>query len=268
MPVSFLILTYNSSSYIFSFFDSLLKNISDSLQEGTCELIVVDNASTDGTIHKINEYFKNRKEVKITFVKNRANLGYAKGINLAAQLATGDILVVVNPDSVLLEADFGLLANEFLEKDSMAVAGLRMVDTLGINEKTAGKFYNPFTFFLFACGLENLFGLRFSPERIKNYFMYVEDMDLCYRAKKAGFDTLYVPIATIRHAGQGSSSREFAIVNIYKGLQIFFTKHGSFLFLQYVKNLLSLKAALIIFIGSIIGKKDLVATYKKALKTI
>ena len=293
MPISFLILTYNSSSYIFPFFDSLLKNIAGRLQEDTCELIIVDNASSDGSIHKINEYFKNRKEVKITFVKNRTNLGYAKGINLAAQLATGDILVVVNPDSVLLEADFGLLANEFLEKDSMAVAGLRMVDTLGINEKTAGKFYNPFTFFLFACGLENLFGLRFSPERIKkvdyvsggfvafnseafeklggydeDYFMYVEDMDLCYRAKKAGFDTLYVPIATIRHAGQGSSSREFAIVNIYKGLQLFFIKHGSFLFLQYVKNLLSLKAALIIFIGSIFGKKDLVTTYKKALKTI
>jgi len=101
-----------------------------------------------------------------------------------------------------------------------------------------------------------------------DYFMYVEDMDLCFRAKELGFKTIYMPCAVIRHQGQGSSNREFAIVNIYKGIQIFNSKHSSFFMQQYVKNLLSLKAALIIFIASVFGRRTLVETYQKALKNI
>lgn len=295
MPISFLILTYNSSSYIYSLLDSLSDKVGNSIRKGEYEIIIFDNASSDDTTDKISKYLKDRKEWDghIQFVKNSQNLGYAKGINMAAKKAKGDLLVVINPDAELIEADFGLLIDSFEQDKKMAAAGLRLVNLQGKNEKTAGKFYNPLTFLLFSLGLENLFNIRFAPEELmtvdyvsggfiairketfeqlkgydEDYFMYVEDMDLCYRIKKMGMKTVYMPSAIIRHAGQGSSSREFAIVNIYRGLQIFYTKHSSLMMQQYVKNLLSLKAALIIFISTALGKRDLVSVYSHALKTI
>ena len=93
-------------------------------------------------------------------------------------------------------------------------------------------------------------------------------MDICFRAKKAGFTTMFLPYCAIEHKGQGSSSREFAIINIFKGLVLFYKKHGSFFEELYVRNLLSIKAALIIFVGSILGKRDTVTTYLNALKSI
>lgn len=295
MPISFLILTYNSSSYIYSLLDSLSDKVGNSIRKGEYEIIIFDNASSDDTTDKISKYLKDKKEWDghIQFVKNSQNLGYAKGINMAAKKAKGDLLVVINPDAELIEADFKLLIDSFEKDKKMAAAGLRLVNLQGKNEKTAGKFYNPLTFLLFSLGLENLFNIRFAPEESmtvdyvsggfiairketfeqlkgydEDYFMYVEDMDLCYRIKKMGMKTVYMPSAIIRHAGQGSSSREFAIVNIYRGLQIFYTKHSSLMMQQYVKNLLSLKAALIIFISTALGKRDLVSVYSHALKTI
>lgn len=295
MPISFLILTFNSSSYVNSLLDSLSKRIDTGVKKGEYEIIIVDNNSSDDTVHKISKYLSEKKEWEghVNFEKSKTNAGYASGINLASQKAQGDILVIINPDAELLEADFDALIDRFETDKKLGIVGLRLVDTLGTSEKTAGKFYNPLTFLLYCFGMEDLFSLRFAPgnttqvdfvsggfvairkdlfDRLggydKDYFMYVEDMDLCFRASETGFKTIYMPCAVIRHQGQGSSNREFAIVNIYKGLQIFYSKHSSFFMQQYVKNLLSLKAALIIFIASILGRRTLVATYQKALKNI
>lgn len=295
MPISFLILTYNSSSYIYPLLDSLSEKIDSKLKKGDFEIVIVDNDSSDDTIQKISKYLSEKKEWEghVQFEKSKENLGYASGINLAAKKANGEILVIINPDSQLLESDFEALIDRFQTDNKLGVVGLRLVDSKGQDEKTAGKFYNAVTFFLFAIGLENIFSLRFAPKKTTtvdyvsggfvairgevfkqlngydaDYFMYVEDMDLCFRAKELGFKTIYMPCAVIRHQGQGSSNREFAIVNIYKGIQIFNSKHSSFFMQQYVKNLLSLKAALIIFIASAFGRRTLVETYQKALKNI
>jgi GT2 family glycosyltransferase len=101
-----------------------------------------------------------------------------------------------------------------------------------------------------------------------DFFMYVEDMDICYRANELGYKIFYLPFGTLQHAGQGSSNREFAIVNIFKGLQLFYEKNSSFLMVQYIKNLLTAKAAFIIFISAVFGNKELISTYKEALKSI
>lgn len=97
----------------------------------------------------------------------------------------------------------------------------------------------------------------------EDYFMYIEDMDLCFRAQKMGMQVYFLPFGELKHQGQGSSSREFAIVNIYKGLFIFYKKHkrGS---ISYLRFLLRFKAALIIFIGSVLRNYRLVASYRKA----
>jgi hypothetical protein len=292
MPtISILILTYNSASYIEELFKSLFDKLKTRLDSGEYEIIIVDNDSKDETVTLVKELVQNKKN--ITVLESKENLGYAKGINKAAIIAKGELLIVINPDAVLLDEDFDGVFDEFKKEDKMAACGMSIEDFNGQKEKTAGNFFNPLTFFLYSVGLENLAGLRFCPDGKKkvdfvsggfvafrksvfeklggfdeDYFMYVEDMDICYRAKKLGFLTYFLPLGTIKHKGQGSSSKEFAITNIYKGLVTFYAKHSSFFTLQYIKNLLSIKAASIIFIGTILGKKELVNTYTKALKTI
>lgn len=286
---SILILTYNSAKYLGPLFESLTARLTQDLKTGRVEIIVVDNASSDNTASEIKKYIGENTH----FIENGENSGYAKGVNLAAKKAKGKYLVVINPDARLKEIDLHKISQEFESRQNMAIAGFPIIDEQGNRERNAGKFYNPLSFLLYSMGFDNKANLRFSPskktkvdyvsggfvifrkdifEKLKgydeDYFMYVEDMDISFRAKKMGFETYFLPYATIVHKGQGSSSREFAIINIYKGLQLFFKKHSSFIMQLYISSLLSLKAATIIFLGAIFGKKDLVTSYSKALKTL
>ena len=294
MPeISFLILTYNSEKYIGKLLNSLFYNCREKITNGSYEILIFDNNSSDETSRVIEDLRQKETRKSIQFFSSKENLGYAKGINKLASLANGKILIVINPDAEILSGDFSILLKEFDKKENLAISGMRVVDAFQKEEKTAGSFFNPFSFFLYSLGLENVFSLRFAPKKIKkvdfvsggfiafkkelfeslegydeDYFMYVEDMDICFRAKKKKYEVFYIPCATIKHQGQGSSNREFAIVNIYKGLQIFYQKNKSPVELWFIKSLLGLKAAAIIFIGAIIGNKSLVNTYKRALAAI
>ncbi len=64
-------------------------------------------------------------------------------------------------------------------------------------------------------------GLRWDED----YFMYGEDVDICFRAKKLGWKIVYLPQWNIVHLGGASSTREFPIVSEFKGLKIFYKKH-------------------------------------------
>lgn len=297
---SFLILTYNSERFVKELLDSLLKDNLEKIEKGIYELLVIDNNSSDKTVEHIKKYFsdhkikfdeKERNDANFFIFKSSENLGYAKGINKIAKFAKGELLLVINPDAQLVESEFEKIYDEFEKDDNLAIAGLKIVDFKGKPEKTAGKFFNLLSFLFFALGMENLINIRFSPDRKLNvdyvsggfvvfksskfkelngydedYFMYVEDMDICLRARNMGFKVNFLPYARIKHQGQGSSNKTFAIVNIYKGLQIFFQKHNSKANFLFVKLLLQTKALLIIFLGSVIGKKELVSTYKQAFK--
>jgi GT2 family glycosyltransferase len=96
-------------------------------------------------------------------------------------------------------------------------------------------------------------------------FMYIEDMELCYRAKQHGFTTYFYPDVQIAHKEHGSANRTFAIVHIYKGILYFYKKHRSGFEYACIKSLLLTKAILAIMIGSLLRKPYLVETYKKAI---
>jgi len=102
----------------------------------------------------------------------------------------------------------------------------------------------------------------------ENYFMYVEDSDLCYQAKKRGFKVLYSNKATVQHVGQGSSNRTFAIVNIYKGLLYYSRKNGGKVNYFIVKLMLMIKARLLVLVGRVRNNKYLVDTYTEAMKSL
>ncbi len=288
MLFSFIILTYNSSPYLKGILDSLLEIVKDDVESGDSEIILLDNKSQDDTLKIAREYTDN-----IIVKESGVNLGYAKGVNMAAGFARGEFLVIVNPDAKVEEFHKEKITSAFSQDKKIAAVGLPIADFDGKPELSCGKFFNPFTFFLYSFGLEKFTNIRFAGrnEQVvdfisggfivfrkkyfqelggydEDYFMYVEDMDICKRIQKKGYLTMYLPFGLLKHKGQGSSSREFAIVNIYKGLVIFYKKHSSTIGLLYVRFLLRIKAVLVIFIGTLFGKKDTVGAYSKALQAI
>lgn len=282
MKITIIILTYNSSRYIEKLLESITTRYEKVIQKMELEVLVADNASTDNTVN-LAEKFKN---VKV--VENGDNFGFAKGNNLAAKKALGDILVFINPDAKFTDGDIFDMT-EVLKDHKVGVVGGNILNYNGGRELSCGKFYNLLNTLLLSIGLEEAVGVRFAPKKEQevdfvsgaflairrelfeklngfdeHYFMYIEDSDLCFRVKKAGFSVVFSPKATIQHVGQGSSNRTFAIVNIYKGLLYFNKKHmGSFSYIM-VKFALRIKAILLVMLGKVSHNKYLVTTYEQA----
>jgi len=191
--------------------------------------------------------------------------------------------------------DKGILAMaHYLEKHpEIAILGGQLRNFDGSLQASAGKFYTPFNATLLLLGMQKYGLLDKSPHTIEevdwvkgamfmirqkiymqmggfdqNIFMYTEDMELCYRARQAGYKIYFYPDIHVMHADQGSSNRTFAIINIYKNLLYFYKKHRSPEEYQYITWLLTTKAKVLIFLGKLLQKTYLVETYQQALKAI
>ena len=100
----------------------------------------------------------------------------------------------------------------------------------------------------------------------EDYFMYVEDVDLCWRIKKAGWKIFYLPEFSIEHYGGASSVREFPIISEYKGLKLFYKKHMPPWQSPVLKLFLKAGALLRIVVFGILKGKEESAVYAKAFK--
>lgn len=289
MPdISIIVLTYNSQNYIGLLLESLISKYKEEILKDRLEIIICDNNSQDDTLKKVGEV----KTEKLRIVVNKENSGFAKGINLGEKQARGKFLLFINPDAVFSEGDIFSLTKEF-DDEKVAIVGGRILQKNGKRELSCGKFYNFFNVFLLCLGLEEKLGVRSSPLKDQavdsvsggfmmvkkeifdkatgfdeKLFMYIEDMELCFRLKKLGFKVLFSNAATIQHVGQGSSNRTFAIVNIYKGLLYFHKKHKGIVSFFLTKVLLFIKAVSLVIIGKISNNEYLARTYTQALKAL
>lgn len=276
--VSIIILTYNSSRFI----EGLLKSLT---KTKNAEILVVDNHSKDDTV-KLAKKFEN-----IKVIETGENLGFAKGINFGARQAEGKYLLFINPDTQLKSGDISSLVTIFTSHDKVGVVGGKLIDRNGTSEKSCGTYFGFIESLAIATGLDELTGVRYSPDKIskvdfvsggfmmvdaklffglggfdEKFFMYVEDMELCYRVKKSGYQVYFTPEVVVEHEGQGSSSREFAVLNIYKGLLYFHKKHKNFLEYRIVWLALYIKAMMVYLLGRITNNSNYISTYGKALE--
>ena len=101
----------------------------------------------------------------------------------------------------------------------------------------------------------------------KNIFMYMEEVDLLYRAKKLGLNTFFYPESQMVHLGSASSNgRTYPIFQVYKGFIFFYKKHYSIFHLLILFGILKLKAVVAYFFGKIKGNQYLIKTYEQAFK--
>jgi len=103
-----------------------------------------------------------------------------------------------------------------------------------------------------------------------NIFLYVEELEWCFRVHEQGFAVVYWPEASIIHYGGQSSvrGRRDQIINIFRGYLFFYRKHCSKTQQKFATTLLKTKAYISIFVGKLINNRNLVLTYKEALQAI
>lgn len=276
MPkISIVILTYNSSRHILK----LLQSLENIYEKNNLEIIIADNASDDDTLEIAQ---KSNLIVKVR--EFPSNIGFAAGINAGAKFANGEYLLFLNPDTSYKSGDLSKMIDMFSDSKIGVIGGKMMNGE--VSENSAGKELNLYSTLLIIFGLDDKLSVRYSPEKnqevgfvsggfmmIKtelfkklngfdeDFFMYVEDADLSKRVKDLGLKTFFTPSVVIDHKPHGSSSREFAVTNICKGLILYHEKHSSKFVKTIVKYLLKLKAYFLVLIGKLVNNNYLVDAY-------
>lgn len=225
--VSAIVVSHNSRPH--------LRRCLESLAPQVAETIVVDAASTDGSVDDVRG---------VVVVRLDENRGYGAALNAGAARASGDLLLLLNADTWALPGAVDELARALAEVPTAAVAGPRLVNEDGSTQPSVRGFPTPWRlateyFFLrwFAPrsrALNAFYGAGFdhaTPRSVEwlvgaallvrreafesvagfdeSFFMYDEEVDFCYRLAQAGWATIFVPSARIGHAG-GASTRALA----------------------------------------------------------
>ncbi|MBV5277297.1 glycosyltransferase, partial [bacterium] len=121
MDLSILIVTYNSAHLI----GGLLGRLAQDMKHLSAEVIIVDNASRDGTVELVKQQFP-----WVHLIASKENLGFAAGNNLAARAALGRYLLLLNPDAV---PDTGSLSQALVMLDEHADVGLAGGELRGVD---------------------------------------------------------------------------------------------------------------------------------------
>lgn len=289
MELSIIILNYKTKDLTISCINSIVEQYKKELDGNKFEIIVVDNNSEDGSFEAISNFKSAISNLKV--IESKENLGFGKGCNFGASRAKGEFLLFLNSDTEIKDQGFIKMINYLSDNKNIGILGGKLKNADGTSQLSCGKFYSLFNLFLVLLGFNKLFNLKESPNIIKHadwvsgaclmieknnfnkvngfekdFFMYIEDMELCFRIKKKGFLTYFYPNIMLFHKELGSSNKTFAVVNIYKGILIFYRKHKSYFEYLLVKLMLKTKAITLVVLGKIINNKYLQDTYSQALK--
>lgn len=285
MDLSIIIPSYNTKALLtrclISIFTSLEK------ENFSFEIIVVDNASSDGSPEVVRKKFPH-----VQLVLNNENVGYGKSNNQAIKKAKGREVLLLNSDIIVQNRAIGALYS-FIETKTKVFAGGKLFNEDGSPQPCCGPFFSlPVSaLMLFAKG-DYWGATRWSPREERKVdwvsgaclmgkkdsfkdvglfdegiFMYMEEIDFLYRARMKGYETYVVPQARFTHTGAASStgSRRTPVVNIYRGLMYFYKKHHRPLAVGLLRVMLYAKALAGVTAGRMIGRRDITATYEEAL---
>lgn len=287
MELSIIILSFNTKELTLACIGSIVKEYKEELAKEQFEIIVVDNASSDGSLSALKKI--TRKGVNV--IESTENLGFSNGCNLGAKSAKGKYFLFLNSDTLIKDQGF-LKMTDFLNRnEKYGILGGKLKNEDGTAQASTGGFYNLFTLFFMLLGVQRLGLLRKSPNKIqkvdwvsgaclmikksifdkiggfeKDIFMYMEDMELCFKAKKLGFNTYFYPEIMLYHKSLGSSNKTFAILNIYKGILLFYKKHKPGWQFFLAKMMLLSKSLILFGVGKITKNNYYIQAYGQTLK--
>ncbi|MBC7187554.1 MAG: glycosyltransferase family 2 protein [Calditrichaeota bacterium] len=234
-----------------------LRSIFSTAEGIEVEVIVVDNASSDGSVGLVSGQFP-----QVRIVQNSTNVGFARAVNQGLRLAQGDYLLMLNSDTELKPGAL-LHCLEFLEKHTKAGAvGCRLINPDGSLQPSCESFMSFAGILWEALLLDKLFPhsrlfgrmhlTYFTYDRLEQvdyvkgaflmtrratiddvgllderFFFYGEEQDWCYRAKQKGWEVWFTPEATVVHYGGGSGDpvAPRIFVQLHKSRYLFYQKH-------------------------------------------
>lgn len=227
--LSVIILSFNTRDYTLGCLQSISESNLDPANE-ELEVLVADNGSTDGSLDAIRKKYPWAK-----IVDNQKNIGFAAGNNRAIKKAKGEIIMLLNSDTVVLPDTFEEMLRFFSQNEAAGAATARLELPDGALDLSCHRGFptpwNAFTYFLrserffpniklfsgyhqtwkdfnSSHEVDAISGACFFVRREvidkvglldEQYFMYAEDLDLCLRIKQAGWKIYYHPKAKIIH---------------------------------------------------------------------
>ena len=260
MELSIIIVNYNVKEFLQNLLHSLQKSVSSI----THEIIVVDNASDDGSAEFIREKFP-----QINLIVSQTNLGFSKANNIALKVSKGKFIFLINPDTIVSEDTITKMIEFLNEHPDAGIAGCKILNPDGSLQLACRRsFPGPWTSFCKVTGLSALFpksklfaryNLTYLDENStyevdaisgsfmmmkrevyekiggfdEQFFMYGEDLDLCYRIQKNGYKVYYFPGTQIIHY-KGESTKRSGLDEtkyFYDAMNLFVKKHFSSFYL-------------------------------------
>ena len=244
MDLSVIIVNYNTKELLKSCVDSVNQTYPES------EIIVVDNFSTDGSREAIS-----KMPVKAVLLDE--NAGFSKANNIGIEYATGENVLFLNPDTVVHKNTLKRCLDFLKVNKAAGAVGCRVILPDGTPDKACKrKFPTPFnsfcTIFKIAKVIPklgyNIVGnddgvypvdclvgaFMMCPKAVldktggfdEDFFMYGEDIDLCLRIKKSGYEIWYLGDSVITHVkGAAGKRSKKAKIAFYDSMSIYYKKH-------------------------------------------
>ncbi|MCK5739343.1 glycosyltransferase [bacterium] len=262
MQLSIIIVSYNVKYFL----EQALTSVQKAITDLSAEVFVVDNASQDDSITMVRDQFP-----AVHLVANTTNQGFGAANNQAVAEAKGDFIVFLNPDTIVQEDTFSTMLRFFETRPDAGMAGCKILNPDGTLQLACRRsFPTPWVAFTKVSGLSRFFpksrlfgryNLTFlNPDECheveaisgsfmvarsqalaevggfdETWFMYGEDLDLCYRFREKGWKIFYVPDTKIIHfKGESSRQSEFDTIRLfYQAMRIFVSKYHQSWLMQF-----------------------------------
>lgn len=254
LDISVIVVNYRTPEYAKRAIESVLQSASPL----KVEIIVVDNASGDGSV----EILRRQWDDRIIILENDENYGFAKANNQGIRLGTGRYYLLLNSDAMVVDDAISQLVTYAESHPKAAIVGPRVVGGDGLQQASCWRKYSLAYLLSRALGLYRIlpdgwlgvtnievYGKpiqtrpvevvsgcvmlvrREAAERVglfdERYFMYCEDMDWCTEMWQMEYEVHYLSEATVRHYGGGTSASMRTTMSIEQSRSTlkFFRKH-------------------------------------------
>ncbi|MEK9169372.1 MAG: glycosyltransferase family 2 protein [Patescibacteria group bacterium] len=293
IDLSIVIVSYNTKKITEDCIESINRSLTNTKIK--YEIIVVDNDSLDGSAKALEKIAKDETN-HLTYFQTGSNLGFGQGNNFGVERANGRYILLLNTDMIVLNRAIEKLYNFYVAQEKRVhFLGAKLLNCDLTPQPSACRFFTLPVAFATLLLKGDYWGLtRSSPDKFKkvdwitgacilttkkiyerlggfdkNIFMYMEEVDLLYRAKKLGLNTYFYPESQIIHLGSASSNgRTYPILQVYQGFLFFYKKHYSTFHLSALRLILKFKALIAYLIGKIKGDRYLIETYEEAFKLV
>jgi hypothetical protein len=238
-----IIVNWNSGSQ----FENCLRSIQKHWTDSIARIVVVDNASSDGSADGIADRFA---DLPVEVIFNDQNLGFARACNQGARAGSAPYLLFLNPDAEVFDHSISrpLQYMESVENADVGICGVQLLDKSGTVSRTCARFPTLGRLTAQAFGLNKIPGLKHTGMHMKDwdhghtaevdqvmgsffmirrqlfealggfderFFVYFEEVDLSFRARSIGYKSVYLADAQAYHAGGGTSGQVKAMRLFY-----------------------------------------------------